>query len=75
MVSAISSVAVQMIAGFLMLIGWQTKLSAAIIFINFLIAIFMVHFPNGDSIDLMTPALAMLFVSASLFSLGLENIQ
>ena len=70
MVSAIVSVAVQMIAGFLILIGWQTKLSAAIIFINFLIAIFMVHLPNGDSVELMTPALALLFVSASLFFTG-----
>ncbi|WP_313191861.1 DoxX family protein [Sphingobacterium sp.] len=69
-VSAIISVAVQMIAGFLILIGWQTKFSAAIIFINFLIAIFMVHIPNGDSIELMTPALALLFVSASLFFTG-----
>lgn len=69
-VSAIVSVAIQMIAGFLLLIGWQTKLSAALIFINFLIAIFMVHLPNGDSIELMTAALAMLFISACLFFTG-----
>mgnify|MGYP000894030967 CR=1 FL=1 len=69
-VSAIVSVGIQMIADFLLLIGWQTKLSAAFIFINFLIAIFMVHLPNGDSIELMTPALAILFVSASLFFTG-----
>ncbi len=69
-VSAIISVTIQLFGGFLFLIGWQTKWTALLIFINFLIAIFMVHIPNNDSIELMTPALSMLFISASLFFTG-----
>ncbi|MCT1529869.1 DoxX family protein [Sphingobacterium daejeonense] len=69
-VSAILSVAVQLFCGFFLLVGWQTKWAAMIMFINFLIAIFMVHLPNGDSIEATTPALAMLFISATLFFTG-----
>lgn len=69
-VSAITSVAIQLFCGFLILIGWQTKWSSLLLFLNFLIAIIMVHFPNNDSIEVMTPALAMLFISAALMFTG-----
>lgn len=69
-VSAITSVAIQLFCGFLILIGWQTKWSSLLLFLNFLIAILMVHFPNNDSIEVMTPALAMLFISAALMFTG-----
>ena len=69
-VSAITSVAIQLFCGFLILIGWQTKWSSLLLILNFLIAIIMVHFPNNDSIEVMTPALAMLFISAALMFTG-----
>ncbi|WP_156306661.1 DoxX family protein [Sphingobacterium endophyticum] len=69
-VSAITSVAIQLFCGFLILIGWQTKWSSLLLFLNFLIALIMVHLPNKDSIEVMTPALAMLFISAALIFTG-----
>lgn len=69
-VSAITSVAIQLFCGFLILIGWQTKWSSLLLSLNFLIAIIMVHFPNNDSIEVLTPALAMLFISAALMFTG-----
>ena len=69
-VSAILSVAIQLFCGFFLLVGWKTKWSAVLMFFNFLTAIFMVHLPNGDSIEASTPALAMLFISACLFFTG-----
>lgn len=68
--SAYLSVYVQFIGGLLLLVGWQTKWAALVLAINFLVALFMVHVPNGDSFEAMTPALALLFIALCLLFSG-----
>ena len=58
-VSAIVSVYAQFVCSILILLGYKIRLAAAIMIINFLIALVMVH--RNDSVEGMTPALAMLF--------------
>ena len=65
---AIISVYAQFICACLILIGYKTRLAAAILVFNFIVAIIGVHLK--DSIEGMTPALAMLFISIALFFLG-----
>lgn len=59
LVSAIVSVYAQLIAGLIILFGWKIRYAAILMIINFLIAILVVH--RNDSIEQMTPALAILF--------------
>jgi len=60
--SAILSVWAQMICGLLLLAGYKVRTASAVLIINFMVA-WSVHFTSGDSIEAMTPALAMLFGS------------
>lgn len=69
-VSAVTSVLIQSICGLLILIGWQTRWAAGLLAVNFIVALTMVHFRNGDTIEAMTPALAILFISAALAFTG-----
>jgi putative oxidoreductase len=64
LISAITSVYIQLLAGLMLIIGWGTRYAALLVIINFLIALIMVH--RNQSIEAMTPALAILF-SAILF--------
>ncbi len=59
LVSAVVSVYAQLFAGIMILLGWKIRIAALLMIINFLIAVLMVHL--GQSFELMTPALAMLF--------------
>jgi putative oxidoreductase len=61
LIAAIVSVYAQLICGLLILIGYQIRIASAIMIVNFLVAILMVH--SNDTIEGMTPALAMLFGS------------
>ena len=65
---AVISVYAQFICACLILIGYKTRLAAAILVFNFIVAIIGVHLK--DSIEGMTPALAMLFISTALLFLG-----
>ncbi len=65
---AVLSVYAQFICGVLILIGYKTRFAAFILAFNFIIAIVMVHL--NDSIEAMTPALAMLFISVGLLFTG-----
>ena len=65
---AVLSVYAQFICACLILIGYKTRLAAAILVFNFIVAIIGVHLK--DSIEGMTPALAMLFISIALLFLG-----
>ena len=65
---AVFSVYAQCIAAVLILVGYKTRIAAAVLVINFIVALVMVH--RKDSIEGMTPALAMLFISLSLVFLG-----
>ena len=57
--SAVISVYAQFVGGLLILIGYKIRFASAIIAVNFVVALLMVHL--HDSIEGMTPALAMLF--------------
>ncbi|MBX2877588.1 MAG: DoxX family protein [Saprospiraceae bacterium] len=73
--SAVHSVYIQAICALLVLIGYQTRIAALLLGINFLIALFMVHLPAGDTVEGMTPALAMLFASLTLLFTGAKDIS
>ena len=65
---AVLSVFDQFICAVLILIGYKTRFAAFILVFNFILAIVMVHL--NDSIEVMTPALAMLFISVGLLFTG-----
>ena len=56
--SAIVSVYAQLIAGILIILGWKIRYAAALMIINFLVALIVVH--RNDSVEAMTPAAAIL---------------
>lgn len=58
---AVISVYAQLIAGCMIIIGWKIRLAALMMIVNFLVAILAVHL--HDSIEAMTPALALLFIN------------
>ncbi len=68
--SAILSVYIQFLGGLFLLIGFKTRLSAFILAINFLIALLFVHVVADDSVEQMTPALALFFGSITLLFTG-----
>ena len=71
--SALVSVYVQFFGAILILIGFRIRLSAFILIINLLMALIMVHLPSNDTIEGMTPALAMLFGCLTLLFTGAEK--
>ena len=66
--SAVVSVYAQFVCSILILIGYKIRFAASVMIINFLVALFMVH--RNDSIEGMTPALAMLFVNLAFLFTG-----
>lgn len=69
-ISAVISVYVQLIGGLCLLLGFQVRIASLFLVLNFIVAMLFVHLASGDSIEAMTPALAMLFGSAALMFLG-----
>jgi putative oxidoreductase len=65
---AVLSVYAQFICAILIVIGYKTRFAAAVLVFNFIVAIVMVHLSH--SIERMTPALAMLFISIALLFTG-----
>lgn len=59
LLAAVVSVYAQAVCGLLILIGWKIRWAAAIMVVHFLIALLMVHW--GQTVEQMTPALALLF--------------
>lgn len=59
LLSAVVSVYLQLLAGICIIGGWFFRYSALLMILNFLIALIMVH--RNDSIEGITPALAILF--------------
>lgn len=70
LVSAVVSVYAQAVCGLLILAGLWVRPAAVIMVVNFLVALFFVHVKNADSIEAMTPALAMFFGSLTLAFTG-----
>lgn len=69
-ISAIISVYLQLLGALLILLGYKTRVAAFLLSLNFLVALLAVHLANSDSIEGMTPALAMLFSSLTLLLTG-----
>lgn len=70
LILAFISVYVQLLGGICLLIGFKTKWAGLLIAFNFLVAILAVHLPSADSIEVMTPAVAMFVVAVALFFTG-----
>ena len=73
--SAIASVYIQLIGSLFLLIGFKIRLAAFLLVINFIIALLFVHFRINDSVEGMTPALAMLFGCLTLLFTGAQKIS
>jgi len=56
---AVTSVYLQLLAGIMIVLGLRIRYAALLMIVNFAIALFMVH--RHDSVEGMTPALAILF--------------
>lgn len=73
--SALVSVYVQFLGGILILIGYKIRLASFVLVINFLIALLFVHIKANDSIEGMTPALAMLFSCLTFLFTGADKLS
>ena len=73
LIAAVVSVYAQFICALLILIGYKIRLASFLMVFNFTIAIIMVH--HADSIEGMTPALAMLFGSITFLFTGAGKIS
>lgn len=69
LISAVISVYAQFICGLLVLVGFRAREAAAVLVVNFIPAL-VLHINAGDSVEAITPALAMFFISVALVLLG-----
>lgn len=67
-VAAPLSVYAQLLTGLAILLGWQTRLAALLMMVNFAVALLMVH--RQDTVEGATPALALFFCCVLLFFQG-----
>lgn len=74
-ISAIISVYVQLIGAIFILLGYKIRFASMLLIINFLVALLFVHIRANDTIELMTPALAMLFGCLTLLFTGADRIS
>ena len=75
LISAVTSVYIQFIGGLLILLGYKLRIASGILVINFVIALIAVHFAANDTVEGMTPALAMLFGCLTLFFTGPDKLS
>ena len=74
-ISAIISVYVQFICAILILIGYKIRFASFLLVINFMVALIFVHIRAHDTIEGMTPALAMLFGCLTFIFTGADKIS
>lgn len=74
-ISAIISVYVQLIGAIFILVGFKLRFASFLLSINFIVALIFVHFRANDTIEGMTPALAMLFGCLTLLFTGADKIS
>lgn len=70
LMSAVASVYIQFFCSIAILLGYKVRMASYLLIINFIVAIIFVHIRSHDSIEVMTPALAMLFGCITLFCTG-----
>ena len=73
LISAVVSVYAQAIAGIMILLGWKIRIAAILMIINFLVALIVVH--RNDTLEEMTPALAIFFSSLLFLFQGAGRIS
>lgn len=69
-INALLSVYIQFLAAISILFGYRFRIFSALMIFNFLIALIFVHIPLKDTVEEMTPALAILFVNLSFVFTG-----
>ncbi len=74
-ISAVTSVYIQFFGAILVLVGYKLRLASFILSINFMIALVFFHFRINDTIEGMTPALAMLFGCLTLLFTGPDKLS
>ena len=74
-ISAVVSVYTQFIGAMLILLGFKIRFASFLLSINFFVALIFVHIRANDSIEGMTPALAMLFGCLTLLFTGAEKFS
>ncbi len=72
--AALTSVYLQLVAGIMILLGYKIRLASLVMVLNFLVALW-VHLKMVDTVEEMTPALAMLFGALCLLFTGAERIS
>ena len=72
---AVTSVYTQFFCSILILIGFKTRYASFILIINFLVALIFVHLKINDTIEGMTPVLAMLFGCLTFLFTGADKIS
>jgi len=75
LISAIVSVYIQFIGSILILLGYKIKIVSLLLVINFTVAIIAVHIMSNDTIEGMTPAMAMFFGCLTFVFTGAEKIS
>ena len=75
LVSAALSVYVQFVGSIFILIGFKIRITSIILVFNFLVALIFVHLQINDTVEGMTPALAMLFGCLTFVFTGGEKVS
>lgn len=75
LVSAVISVYLQFLAGLFILTGYKCRIFSVVMVINFAIALLFVHLPAKDTVEVMTPALAIFFICLALVFTGPGKIS
>jgi len=74
-ISAVTSVYAQFFGAIFILAGFKLRFASFLLSINFIVALIFVHFQANDTIEGMTPALAMLFGCLTLLFTGADKIS
>jgi len=74
-ISAVTSVYVQFFGAIMVLIGYKIRFACFILVVNFIVALFFVHLKANDTVEGMTPALAMMFGCLALVFTGADKIS
>lgn len=75
LISAVTSVYVQFFGAISLLVGLKLRFFSFLLVLNFIVALLFVHLANNDTIEGITPALAMLFGCLALFFTGPGKIS
>lgn len=75
LISAVASVYLQFFGAILILLGFKIRITSLFLIVNFLVALLAVHIRANDTIEGMTPALAMLFGCLTFLFAGAERIS